>query len=344
MANLSRRRQGVVPVTDVSGQIRADSLHQMGGPRGPAQEGSLEMTETTNGLTGQPVDGATLDDIDDVEAHGLREVAAAAGIGAAVIGAGGVALAAGAGTNPTPGPRTPAIIQQALDDTRQLADDAREGASGLADSARSDANMLAGHTLASAHQLADPTVNQVTGEVNTVTATTVGLAGDVTSLAAGTAGAAAQLATKTAGNTVHVVATTAGAAIDTATDAADSAVNTATTAAANTVHKATTTVDGVRETAITVVGATVDKVNRGWDLSLNVLGDNVSTGGNMLTPSGKVAIKDETGHTLASAKVINGKAKVHLSAFGQNRTLTIHYGGDSNFAASTLHWQVPVGF
>lgn len=302
------------------------------------------MTETTNNLPGQPVDGVGPDDIDDVEAHGLREVAAAAGIGAAVIGAGGVALAAGHSSNPTPGPRTPAIVQQAMDDTRQLSGDATQGALGLASDARADADVLTGHTVTAVNNAVDPTVQSAKSDVQGVTATTVNLAGAVAGYATETAGSAVDLTTATAGSATNLATRTAGNALHVATTTAGAAVDTATTTAGKTVNTATTKVAHVEQSAINIVSATVDQVGKGWDLSLTILGDNVTTDGTTLMPTGTIAVKDATGHTLASAKVVNGKAKVHLSAIGQNRTVTIHYGGDSHFAASTLQWQAPVGF
>src|SRR3954451_14886664 len=49
------------------------------------------------------------DELEDVEAHGLREVAAAAGIGAAVLGAGGAAIAASSSSHVGPAPVMPRV-------------------------------------------------------------------------------------------------------------------------------------------------------------------------------------------------------------------------------------------
>ena len=107
---------------------------EIGPQSGPDAEGSLDTSETTNNSTPadlpiDPYDG------DDVEAHGLREVAAAGVIGATDIGAGGVALTSAH----TPVPRTPAVVQQAIDDTNQLTGDARDGAQDLAGATAGDA-------------------------------------------------------------------------------------------------------------------------------------------------------------------------------------------------------------
>lgn len=289
------------------------------------------MNETTNGLPAQNVDELT-DVIDDVEAHGLREVAAAASIGAAVIGAGGAALAASHGSAPTPGPRTPAIVQQALDDSRQLAQDASQGAGQLAHSVTGDATTTTGHAVKAVHTAVDPTLQQVSGFTHDVATDATNLAHDV-----------AGFATTTAGTTVRTATQTADKTVKTATGIATTEVDAATTVVNNKVDQVDATVAGVRSTAISLVSATVDKVNQGWNLNFNVLGDNVQTGGNMLAPSGTLSIVNDQGRTLASAKVANGVCSIHMAAFGQRRTVTIHYSGDRRFAPSSMQW-LPTGF
>ena len=300
------------------------------------------MNETTNSLPAQNVDELT-DVIDDVEAHGLREVAAAATIGAAVIGAGGVALAASHGSPQTPGPRTPAIVQQALDDSRQLTHDASQGAGQLADSVGGDATTIAGHAVSAVHTAVDPTLQQVGGLASDVKTDATALAQDIATFATTTAGGAVNTATQTADKAVNAATAIATDKVDTATTLATNKLDTATTLATNKVDQIGATVAGIHSTAISLVSATADKVNRGWDLSFNVLGDNVKTGGNMLTPSGTVSVIDSRGHTLASAKVIDGACSIHLSALGQNKTVTVHYSGDRHFGPSTLQWN-PLGF
>jgi hypothetical protein len=301
------------------------------------------MNETTDGLTAQTVDELT-DAIDDVEAHGLREVAAAATIGAAVIGAGGAALAAGHGSNPTPGPKTPAIVQQALDDSRQLANDAADGAGQLGQSAKSDAQLVAGHTLTAVHSAVDPTVHQVSGTVHGVATAVTSIAQDVSSFASQTAGSAIHTAGTTAGNAEALATKTAGGAVTTATQTAGKTIDSASQIAVDKVDRVNTTVRGVRGAAINLVSATQDKVNRGWNLSFDVLGEKVSIGGNMLTPTGTLSIVNAKGHTLATAKIGHGTCSIHLSAIGQDKTVTVQYSGDNLYAPTTLQWHTPVGF
>jgi hypothetical protein len=71
------------------------------------------MDEATSGITDQGVTDLPAGAVEDVEAHGLREVAAAAGIGAAVLSAGGVALASSSGGPSAPVPQMPSGVQTA---------------------------------------------------------------------------------------------------------------------------------------------------------------------------------------------------------------------------------------
>src|SRR5438270_8170972 len=107
----------------------------------------------------------TNDELDDVEGHGLREVAAAAGIGAAVLGAGGAAMAATASHGPGPAPMTlkqPTIVSQTQSDANQLVTDATRGAGGVANQTLSDTEALAGHTLAQVNSITAPVVTTAT--------------------------------------------------------------------------------------------------------------------------------------------------------------------------------------
>src|SRR3954468_4647674 len=94
-----------------------------------------------------------VDELDDVEGHGLREVAAAAGIGAAVLGAGGAAVAATA-THPGPAPmmiKPPSIVSQTADDANTLVTDATPGAGGGGRPPVDDTEAGGGHTAPPPH-------------------------------------------------------------------------------------------------------------------------------------------------------------------------------------------------
>ena len=284
------------------------------------------MTETTNGLspqTAEPTEG-----IDDVEAHGLREVAAAASIGAAVVGAGGVAMAA----SHTPVPKMPAIVQDVVDDSQQLARHTTEGASGLAADAKADSSQLAGHTLGATKEITSPVVSQVNRTV-----------GDATDFAGSTVTGVQSTASRTIAGVSSTVDGVAGSAINLASGVEKTAVNTAdqqvkavTKTAGTTVGTATKTVSGVESSVLKVVSATESAVNRGWTIDVDVLGAGVGGSGTTLTPTGDVWVTSSDGTTLARTTLGHGKAAINLTALGQDRSITIHYSGDKSFAPSTL--------
>jgi len=258
----------------------------------------------------------TTDEFDDVEGHGLREVAAAAGIGAAVLGAGGVAMAASAGHGPGPAPmmlKPPTIVSQTQDDANQLVTDTTHGVGGVTNQTLSDTEALAGHTLAQVNSITAPVVTTATNTVQNAT----------------------DLANQTVGDTT----TLADHAISGATAIVNQTERTAFSAVDSTVKTATQQVSSVESTAISVVTATEDKVGQGWTLDLSILGDQVSTGGNMLKPSGTVTVLDSTGTALASAKVVNGAATVSFDAAGHSGSYTIHYAG--NAPSASIVWLSP---
>jgi hypothetical protein len=272
------------------------------------------MTETTNDL--QSLTDVT--EIDDVEAHGLREVAAAATIGAAVVGAGGVALAAAH----TPAPKTPAIVQQASDDTRDLVRDANSATNDLAGAVRADAASFTKHVAGSAHQIVDPRVQLASNEVHDVAGTATDIASDASQFAARTASSAAELATTVA----------------------DDAKSTAIGTANNVKSTATNDVQGVTKTTLRIVTATRSAIDQGWDLSIQAFGANGGMGGSVLDPTGRVTVTNATGHVLGSVKLGNGACTLHIKGAGKNETLTINYGGNQDFSAAQLNWKPPVGF
>jgi hypothetical protein len=263
------------------------------------------MTETTNDH--QALSDVMGTDIDDVEAHGLREVAAAATIGAAVVGAGGMALASAH----TPVPKTPAIVQQATDDSRELANDGTDAAAEFAGAVGSDAGRFAKQVGGSAHAIVDPQLQRVSNRVHTVATAATDLASDASRLTARTVRSAGSTATGVAGDTQEL---------------------------------ASTKVSATTKTALKVLSATRSAVGQGWDLSVSVFGANARTGGDMLDPTGRVTVTNAAGHVLTSAKIGDGVCKLHIDAIGEHETLTIHYAGDDTYSAIQLLWNPPVGF
>jgi hypothetical protein len=267
------------------------------------------------------------DELDDVEGHGLREVAAAAGIGAAVLGAGGGAVAATAGHGPGPAPmllKPPTIVSQTQDDANQLVTDAVRGVGGVANQTLNDTEALTGHTLAQ--------VNSITAPVVTVATNTAQSAHD---LATTTAGDATTLAGHEVTAATVIVSQTERSALDTVA----STERTAFTLADSTLKTATREVSSVESTAISVVTATENKVGQGWTLDLSIVGERVSTGGNVLSPSGTATVFDSTGKALASAKVVNGAATLSFDAAGHSGSYTIHYAGST--PSATISWLSP---
>ena len=265
----------------------------------------------------------TIDELDDVEGHGLREVAAGAAIGAAVLGAGGVAFAATASSGPGPAPmmlKPPTIVSQTQDDANTLVNDATSGARGLAAQTLSDTQGVTGQTLAQVNSIAAPVVTTANDAVGGATNLATQTANDATTLTGHTVTAATGIVDQAVTNTLNTV----GSVEHTALTTADAAVKTA-----------TDTVSSVESTAISVVNAVQDRVGQGWTLNLSILGENVGTGGNMLTPSGTVTVFDSDGTQVASANVINGAATVSFAAAGQAKSYTIHYGN------LTANWVPP---
>jgi hypothetical protein len=287
------------------------------------------MSETTNDLPAQSADEQQLEGIDDVEAHGLREVAAAASIGAAVIGAGGAALAASHAASSTPASRTPAVVQQTVRDADQLTGDTIKGADSLAGGALSDSRQLTSDTAKVATDAAAPTINQTKTNVSSVETATGNAVHAVTNYTDKTASGAVAKTDKTEATAFSTTRHTESKAVGT-TDGAVKSTN--------------ATAHAKVQSVVTLVSASEDTVNRGWELNFSILGEQVGSQGHALTPSGTITVVNAHGQTIASAKVTNGKARIHLSALGQEERLTIHYGGDQNFTAAQMSWSGPVGF
>jgi hypothetical protein len=266
------------------------------------------MSETTNDRSPSTTDLPDSVELDDVEAHGLREVAAAATIGAAVVGAGGAALAAAH----TPVPKTPAIVQQASADAHDLASHAADGSFELAGQLGSDTGRAVRHTGAAADPTADPAGRTAAGAVHGVAAAATGLAQDAT-----------QLSVHTASRTVTTASGTERYAVRTAA------------------HEVAT----VQATTIRVVSATRSIVDHGWDLQLSVVGADASSRGAVLSPTGRITVSDAAGNILARARIRDGVCAVHLTALGENLSVRIEYpGSDDGYAAAFVTWTSPVGF
>ncbi|HEU5033551.1 MAG TPA: hypothetical protein VFT62_02205 [Mycobacteriales bacterium] len=296
------------------------------------------MSETTNELN-QSADATDPQlDIDDVEAHGLREVAAAASIGAAVIGAGGAAMAASHGAAPTV-PRTPAIVQQATNDAHQLSQDAHQAASGLAKDAAGDSLSLSRQAVSDTQQITQPSVDLAGNVGHSLSTSVSGIRQEATTAAINEVNATARSAS-------HTVGTVKGATInakDVAATDANKAVHATTEATSSKTQGAFKQAGAVERSTIKVVGVTQNTVSRGWDMQLSILGAQANTGGSALQPGGTVSVVDAGGHTLATAKVSHGVCDLTLHLLGKSQSVTIHYSGDTHFSASSTNYQISVG-
>lgn len=256
-----------------------------------------------------------VDELDDFEAHGLREVAAAAGIGAAVLGAGGIAMASGGGgAHPVPQNR---IVSNAVHGADQLAGDATHGATALAQQTAGDAAAFGGQTVSDTEAFTQPEVSLATNTADSTTTYALARTDAAEHTAMQTAGGVETLTFRTADGAERTTFSTAGGAEGTAT----------------------TEVSSVESTTLRIEKATYDAVDKGWTLELNVLGIDAKTGGNMLVPNGEVTIVDANGHTIASTGVVDGRAILRVATTSTDNL--IHYAGTQHFRASKLPWLPP---
>jgi hypothetical protein len=273
----------------------------------------------------------TPEQVDDVEAHGLKEIAA----GIAAVGAvstGGAAMAAMSGPSIPPAP----IVQQARDDVTTMAGHATGAANTLAGDAGRAANNTATNTVTAAHDVADPWVGfaqrTAADAQDTIDGTVAQSVGSI-DRAVGDAG---RLATSTANSAVSTVNATATTAQRTATKAVDTA--------SATVRNTTATVDrtaaSAAATAMTVVRTVQDLANH-WTVNVGVAGAAAKAAGSLTNPSGTVTLTDSTGGVLASADIHDGNATLSFVTPAGGGTFTLHYPGDGLFGPTQLPLHLP---
>jgi len=306
------------------GQIRAicASTGDATAPRGTAVD---EIR------TSQP----TPDDVlDDVEGHGLREVAVGVSA-AAVLGTGGIAAASMHSAGHLMGPGA----QSVASDTSHLAGHTAHGAGDIAGTTASDAGQLGSDSASTAHDVADPTVSRtavVSRRLLDIAGTEVADAGRLASNAVtGAVGLTDAVATGAVGMTEQEVAR--------ATTTVKTTENTATSAVGRAEGSAVKTADG----AISTVNKTTIKVIKvartvagDWSMNVSVLGATIDgSGPSPLSthPEGTIRLTDATGHLLASATLHNGAATLQFQGVTAHQTLTLHYPGSSS-SASTTHY------
>lgn len=255
-------------------------------------------------------------DLDDVEGHGLREVAAGLGA-AAVLAGGGAGLAAAASTGPDVHPSLGHPTVTVSTTSGSVTVDPAGVTDRLTDQAVHEVRGVRDAALATATGTADRAAQAVSGTEASALRTAAGTVRSATSLATSEVSSATRLATGTAQSaesTVHAatapVVTTVGDDVSSATATADRKVATVlqvvTTTTATGLHTATMTLQA------TSAGAGVDVLDAtGWVL--------VKAGDQVLA---QVQMNHGTAVASWTMPVAGGGA------------LTVSYTGDSSFAPS----------
>lgn len=258
-------------------------------------------------------------DLDDVEGHGLREVAA--GLGAAAVLAGGASAAAvsldvhpslpgGGGVQASASVGDPISTTDAAVDAGLAAARAdRDAALRLAAAEAGSASSTAGGIVTGAERTADAFVDA---------------AANLAAGATTTAKTVARGATNTTFATVSATGSTAGRTTEaTATTAKSTTSSTATTAS----RKAAT--------VLSVTSRAVSVTTTELMMTVADLNPTVGTGANTEAMGGWISIQ-VGGRTLAQVQVVDGKANVSLDTKNLvGQTITFVYSGDSVHASST---------
>ena len=262
-------------------------------------------------------------DLDDVEGHGLKEVAAGLGA-AAVLAGGGTALAASVGmhpslphmTSPTPSISNPVTTtDRVTDNSINAVRDTRDGAAAAAISDANAATALAGHEVTAAGNTADAVLS-------------------------GTGHAAAQVLDAT-GNAVRADLKTAGQVVSgadaTAVTVARGSVTTANTVVSATGHTATTTVNDTSRKVATVIQLTTSTVNA-LETTIIATVDNLNpdagAGASGMGSTGWVTFS-LGGQNIASVQLHNGQATVTVKTTSlPGKVLQAVYSGDTVHASS----------
>lgn len=252
-------------------------------------------------------------DIDDVEAHGLKEIAmglAAAGV--VTTSAAGIAQASF--STSAPGMRPPAVVEQARNDIDQLTRDATAAANTLSDDAKSTAD----HAGAAAVKTTQDTARTALGAV------------------ADTRTKADAVIASTVGNIDEAVAQTARYATSTANTAQATAQSEVTAVRS----KADATVASTYATTIAVLGAVQDLANH-WVVNVGVLGAGAGAEGSITHPGGTVTLTDGTGGVVATADIHDGKAILSFDTPATGGTFHLNYPGDPLYGPTQQAWHLP---
>ncbi|HVU72478.1 MAG TPA: hypothetical protein VHE83_05920 [Mycobacteriales bacterium] len=296
-------------------------------------------------------------DIDDVEAHGLREVAAGIGVAAAVGAGGGIAAAAGvhAGSVQPVGPAvshsvhsTDDAAMQAFDAAGAAANAATHTAGVTVDNAPAAVGSTANRTISLTGSIADQTVTNAVPGAESVAGQAVQDAG---TLAQQAKGAATQVVHNAAVTVDHVtkpeqqlVSGTTTATVKVAKNAtkgtlitADNATKPEQQLASNTLKAtgqvAAGTTKGAVATTSSIETSVLKVAGEPAVLTMNVLGVDWSAGaqhanGTMTVTSG--------GLVVGVVQLTDGHASLDLGSLGHGvHILDISYGGGQGIQASS---------
>jgi hypothetical protein len=275
------------------------------------------------------VDDQDVIELDDVEGHGMREVAAGLGAAAVLAGA-GTAAAATVGMhahlphlqNPTPSISDPiGTLDRTTDHGIAAARDARDGALDTAGATAASSITLAGQEA----RFATTTAGNVKNGVEQTAAASLDAAGTLTrsvlAAASQAAGNVEATALSTARGTVASASTTA-ANVSTSTMSTASSTTTDATRKAATVVQLTTSTLNALETTVT---ATVETLNPEAGAGTSGMG---STGWVTFSLGGE---------TIASVQLSNGQATITVkTASLGGKVLQAVYSGSATQASSML--------
>lgn len=268
-------------------------------------------------------DESTIIDLDDVEGHGMREVAVGLGT-AAILAGGGTAAAAAMGVHPslphvkapTPSISDPiGAVDRTTDRGIQITRDARDAAIDTAARTAAGAAATAGHQVSAT----SATAAAVSGGAQRTADAFVEAGGNIAATQVKAAGAATRAAVSSAGAVVSGTQSTASSTTATATTAASSATTDAVRKAATVLQLTTSTVNALETTVV----ATVENLNPELGAGTSGMG---STGWVTFSVGGE---------NIASVQVSHGQATITVktSSLG-GKVLQAVYSGDALNASS----------
>lgn len=289
---------------------------------------SIEEPKSATEPTGA-VDDQDVIELDDVEGHGIREVAAGLGAAAVLAGA-GTAAAATIGVHPTlPHVNAPVpsisdpvgSVDRSTDWAIDNAREARDGALGTAGATAANSVSITGQEVSAAAT----TAGAVASGTEQVAGTMVDAAGNLTraelKAASQVAGSAESAALTTARSTVAGAATLANSTTSSTMSTASSTTTDATRKAATVLQLTTSSVNAL-ETTIT---ATVENLNPEAGAGTSGMG---STGWVTFSLGGE---------TIASVQLTNGQATITVkTASLGGKVLQAVYSGSATSASSML--------